>query len=331
MPSRLPIDARLPTEQLISVVRPAMGTEFEVLLRRDAERAAIESALQTLLWVQHLEQVLSIYQAHSELSQLNRVADQGPVRCSDPLIDVLALANQVSEQTDGAFDVTAGPLIEAWGFTKRAGRKPDADEIQRALERVGYQHLEIDRLEKQVRFLRPAMQINLGAIGKGFALDQAAAQLKVAGVEDFLIHGGQSSVVARGRRRPDEPGWPVAIGHPIRQQRQLGRVWLHNEALSTSGSGRQFFHFRGQRMGHVIDPRSGWPAGDALSLTLISRSAAESDSLATGLFVMGSQAACDFVAREDRLAIVCVMPTSRGNEVETRAVSLDAQRWQPFS
>jgi thiamine biosynthesis lipoprotein len=136
------------------------------------------------------------------------------------------------------------------------------------------------------------MMINLGAIGKGDALDRLARELTAAGVTDFLIHGGQSSVIARGDQVPgSDLGWAIGIAHPTKPQRRLAGVWLKDQAIGTSGSGKQFFHHRGRRYGHVIDPRTGQPAGDLLSLTVIMTSAADADACATGLFVAGSESA----------------------------------------
>lgn len=307
-----------------------MATEFEVLLPAEVDREAPEIALEALEWIRTLEGIFSVYRADSDISKLNREASDGAVRVDRHLYRIVEQAIAISKTTDGAFDITAGPLVDAWGFTNRSGRKPSDDELAAALACVGYQKIELDPDQQTIRFKQPGMRINLGAIGKGYALDQAVAMLVTAGVEDFLIHGGQSSIVARGNRRPGEQGWPIALSHPIRPQRKLGRIWLHNESLSTSGSGKQFFHYRGQRLGHMIDPRSGWPSGDLLSMTLIAKVAAESDALATGLFVEGSEKAMQFVQTHPGHGIVGVASGIRHNEVEVTATGILTDHWEPF-
>ena len=128
------------------------------------------------------------------------------------------------------------------------------------------------------------------AIGKGDALDRIAARLQADGISDFLLHGGSSSVVAVGDQEEGSGlGWAVGIAHPTKPKRRLGGIWLRNRALATSGSGKQFFHHRGRRYGHVIDPRTGYPAGDLMSLTVIMESAADADACATGFFVAGQR------------------------------------------
>ena len=145
-----------------------------------------------------------------------------------------------------------------------------------------------------MQFAKPGMAINLGAIGKGDALDRLVEKLLQSGVQNFLIHGGKSSIVARGNQHVDSGhsdygrGWKVGIAHPTKPQRRLKGIWLRDQSLATSGSGKQFFHYQGRRFGHVIDPRTGYPAGDLLSLTLLHESAAAADACATGLFVAGS-------------------------------------------
>jgi thiamine biosynthesis lipoprotein len=238
-----------------------------------------------------IESALTIYRDDSEISRVNALASAQPVPLSEETFALLQKALQWSERTGGAFDITAGPLVEAWGFTRRSGRKPSSNEIDAARQRVGYRQLELSAAARTVRFAKPGMSINLGAIGKGDALDRLAALLRHGGLNDFLIHGGNSSVIAAGDQiRGSGLGWPVGIAHPTKPRRRLAGLWLRDRALATSGSGKQFFHHRGRRYGHVIDPRTGFPAGDLLSLTVLMTSAADADACATGLFVAGSEA-----------------------------------------
>lgn len=268
-----------------------MATEFVVMLAAGAH-GAVESAVAALDQLEELEAEWSVFRDDSEVSRLNRAAADAPVRVSASTFALLERAIQWSEWTDGAFDVTAGPLVQAWGFGQRRGRKPTAEEIEAAQSRVGYQHLRLDRQRQSVAFAKPGMSINLGAIGKGEAIDLLAQRLVASGVENFLIHGGQSSVLARGDQAPGSgKGWAVGIAHPTKPSRRLTGVWLRDAALGTSGSGKQFFHHRGRRYGHVIDPRTGYPAGDLLALTVVTETACDADACATGFFVAGSERA----------------------------------------
>ncbi len=276
------------SDLISSVSRPAMATEFVVMLAA-AHQGAMEQALDALELVDDIEQRLTIYRPDSEISRVNRDAASHPVQVSESTFELIETAIRWSQQTGGRFDITAGPLVKAWGFTERKGRKPPTDEIQAALEVVGFEKLILDPDKRTIAFAVPGMSINLGGIGKGHALDRIAERLLASGVTDFLIHGGQSSVLARGNQSTSvDRGWAVGIGHPTRPNRRLAGVWLSDAALGTSGSGKQFFHHRGKRFGHVIDPVSGYPTTDLVSLTLRTSSATDADAAGTGYFLAGS-------------------------------------------
>lgn len=273
---------------LTEVTRKAMATEFAILLPPQS-LDSVELAVTTLERLDQIEQTLTIYDDGSEVSQINRIAGQRPVPASQPTFQLIERALQWSRRTRGAFDITAGPLVKAWGFTERSGRKPSADEVATALAKVGYHHLKLNREQQTVQFDLPEMSINLGGIGKGDALDQIANELRRGGLDDFLLHGGNSSVLAAGDQIANSGlGWAIGIAHPTKPKRRLAGVRLRNQALATSGSGKQFFHHRGKRYGHVIDPRTGFPAGDLASLTVITDSAADADACGTGLYVAGT-------------------------------------------
>ncbi|MDA8746546.1 FAD:protein FMN transferase [Rubripirellula amarantea] len=293
MPSSVPPTEPLrvappPGSPLVThVSHAAMATNFVVLLPENQSHQ-VETAVQALESLDDIEAKLTVYRPSSEVSRINQGGQQW-TKVSAETFSIIEKAILWSTQTNGAFDISAGPLIEAWGFTQRSGRKPNQAQIETALQQVGYQFIELDVDTRRVRFAKPGMSINLGAIGKGEALDCVKRYLMHAGVDDFLIHGGSSSVVARGDQFPgSELGWAVGIAHPTKPKHRLAGVWLKNASVATSGSGKQFFHHKGKRFGHVIDPRTGYPAGDLLSLTVLTNSAADADAMATGLFVAGT-------------------------------------------
>lgn len=265
-----------------------MATDFQVLLPGSSQPAQVDAVVAAMELLEPIEATLTVYQSDSETSRINREASLGPVRVGPMVIDILQRAVQLSAVTDGAFDVTAGPLVEAWGFTTRSGRRPSAEQIQAARARVGWQHLEIDLQAGTVRFAMPDMRINFGAIGKGYALDRIAQRMRETGVNDFLLHGGNSSVIAAGDAESGSgEGWRVGLQHPTRPRQRLGGIVLRDMSLATSGSGKRHFHYRGRRYGHVIDPRNGHPAGEFLSLSVLTPQATDADAIATGLFVGG--------------------------------------------
>lgn len=316
---------------LIQVGRTAMACEFEIFLNGAQYSHGPDAALEALDLVERLEDQLSVYRGDSEVSRLNRRAATEFVPIERCLFALLRQAVELWRRTGGAFDITSGPLTKAWGFYRRQGRVPPEDELAAARASVGSQHLEWDEADEAVRFARPGMEINLGAIGKGYALDRCADQLSAAGVGDFLLHGGTSSVVARGSRAgssPERPGWSVALRHPLRPDRRLAEFRLVDRALGTSGSGNQFFFHQGRRLAHVIDPRSGRPAEQVLSATVLAPTAAEADALSTAFFVGGEAVAAEYCGEHPEVAAALVLPAAGSGASALRAFNLTDADWR---
>ena len=315
---------------LIQIGRPAMATTFQVFLNAGQHTHGPDSALAALDAVERIEDRLSIYRPDSEISQLNDRAADDAVVVSPELFELLSLSTQLAEETDGAFDVTSTPLSKLWGFHDRCGRFPAPDEIAEVLGRVGSHWLQLDPTSRGIRFERPGMQVNLGSIGKGFALDRCADQFEADEVESFLVHGGKSSILAGGNRLGVEGGgWWVALAHPFREGVRLGDIRLVDRALATSGSGNQFFHYQGRRFGHILDPRSGRPVEGPLSTTVVAPTATLADALATAFHVMGREAAQQYCTTRPELGVLFAEPTRRSGGIELTTFGLDESCWRP--
>ncbi len=327
------ISAQVPAGDtlLLAVARQAMACEWEVLLNQHQYPHGAEAAMQALDLVEQLEALHSVYRMHSDFSAINRFGAIRPVAVSQDTFQLLELARDIHQLTAGAFDLTAGSLSQAWGFSRRAGRMPNESEIATALELVGGEFVELDAAQRQVKFGQPGVVLNPGGIGKGYALDRASGKLIAAGLLNFMMHGGLSSVVAHGDRQHRETGggWLVALKHPWRWEEPLGTIRLCNQALGTSGSGKQFFHFRGQRYSHIIDPRSGWPATGMMSTTVVCPSAAVADALATALFVMGLEKAREFCQLHPQLGAVLVYSDAKSSAMRLETHNLTAENWLP--
>ena len=307
-----------PTAYLMHAGRRAMAAEFQVYFNAEENDDATEAVMAGLDQIEALERQMTIYQSSSEISRLNQQAAEQPVKVEAQLFALLELAARIYEHTGGAFDITSGPLSQVWGFSRRQGRFPQAEELQEALDRVGGRWLEFDRQQQTIRFQKPGLEINLGGIGKGYALDRCSEILRTWGVENFLIHGGLSSVLAYGNRAETgpEPGWRVGVLHPLREERRLTEIRLHNRAMGTSGSGKQFFYHQGRRYGHVLDPRNGQPAEGVLSATVLAPTAAEADALATAFYVMGAEASLHYCREHPEISTLIATPARRAGEVE---------------
>ena len=315
---------------LVHVARRAMACEFEVRLPAGQSPRGTQLALEALDLVEELEAQISVFQQGSEICQINRTAARKPVEVEPRLFELLELSMRLHGETGGAFDLTSTPLWEVWGFARRAGTIPDPEQLAEARRRVGSHQVELDGRQNTVRFLRPGVQLNLGSIGKGYALDRCAERLVEGGVQDVLIHGGQSSVLARGSQAPgpdgsteDSPrGWGVGIRHPFRPGRRLAEIRLCHRGLGTSSSWSQSFMYKGRRYGHILDPRTGQPAEGILSATVVAPTAAMADGLSTAFYVMGPQEALDYCRQRPEIATVLVCPTRRGGGIDIQTAGL---------
>jgi len=321
------------TDFLFQATRRIMACDFQVTLDAQLHPAGPETAMAALDIVEQLDAELSVYRESSQVSQLNQLAARQPVAVDPDLFELLEHCRELWEQTDGAFDITSTPLSRAWGFYRREGRMPSTGEVEDARAAVGSQWMKLERKELTVHFEQPQLEINLGSIGKGYALDRCAAWL-AADVEDFIIHGGYSSILARGNRKTagaDQDGWQVAVRHPLKPRERLIELTLKDCAAGTSGSANQFFYHGGKRYSHVLDPRSGWPAEGVLSVTVLCRTAADADALATAFFVMGIEQARQYVKDHPEVRAVLICPGTRSGATDVHLVGLAPDSWKLLS
>lgn len=289
-----------------------MACRFEVVLPGDAPQH-IGPARAALDEVDRLEAELSVFRDTSALVHVNQHAATVSVAVGAELFELLACCQRTHTETEGAFDITSTPLSRCWGFLRREGRVPSPDEIDDARACVGMDLVALERATRTVRFKRAGVELNLGAIGKGYALDRAATHLAAAGVHDALLSAGGSSVLAIGGSRR---GWPVDLRSKRVTRGRIARVHLRDCALATSGAGEQYIDADGQRYGHVLDPRTGWPASGLLSATVVTTSAAVADALSTAFLVAGAALAERYCATHvDTLVVLTVDDAAQSTRV----------------
>lgn len=308
---------------LLRYSRRAMACDFEVILNAGQYPQHAEAALAALDLVEALEAQLSSYREQSEISRLNRTAAAAPIEVEPRLWQLFASAVEWSKQTGGAYDITAGPLSRVWGFMHRAGAVPAPERLAEALARVGSQHLLLDPVAWTARFAVPGMELNLGGIGKGYALDRCGEIFANMAVSDYLLHGGQSSLLARGSQASTPgSGWRVGICDPLRPHQRLTELWLKDRAISTSSAGLQHFVHQGRKYGHLLDPRTGWPAEGLLSVTVLATTAAEAEAFSTACYVLGLEESRRLCRDRADLAAVLIAPGTRAGSVAAYAVNL---------
>lgn len=276
----------------VTLARHAMATRFELVLHGEDEttlRAAGEEALRE---VDRLENQLSLYRPGSEIAQLNARAAREAVQVSPELFALLQQAQRLHGETDGAFDITIGPLVRCWGFMTNEGRMPAPEAVAEARAKVGMELVQLDSARRTVRFAREGVMLDLGAIGKGYAVERGAELLRDAGVTSALFHGGTSTVCAIGHP-PEAEAWTVAIEHPPATVGnlpfpELPVVRLRDESLSISAIWGRVFQADGRNFGHVIDPRTGQPVDGAWLSAVVLPAATETDALSTALLTLGA-------------------------------------------
>lgn len=314
-PSPEPVPFAVPDLTLVRVSRRAMATTFEIALPLGTPRA-VEAAEAALDLVDEIEAELTVYRDDSTVSRLNAAAATEAVPVGESLFDLLVRSAVLSRETGGAFDVASGALVKAWGFFRREGRVPTPAERAAALANSGIRHVVLDTASRTVKFLRRGLELNFGAIGKGYALDRAAALLaRDWGIRSALLHAGGSSVFALGTPPSDPRGWPIAVRHPSEPDRTLATVRLCDEGFGTSAATFQFFEYNGKKLGHLLDPRIGWPASGTASASCVAPTAAEADARSTAFFVLGASAAEEQCRSRPDLAAILLTDTDAAEPV----------------
>jgi thiamine biosynthesis lipoprotein len=291
---------------------PAMGSTYTLKIAGAtpvAPAAAHDAAHDAL---QAVERLMSTYLADSEVARLNRAPAGAPVALSADTFAVLALAAEIARDTDGAFDVTVAPVVDAWGFGPSRGRRVVGDDERRALlARVGRDKLALDAGRRTAVKARADVAADLSAIAKGYGVDQAARALDALGVANYMVEAG-GEVRTRGRNAEGAP-WQIAVEAPDAvPQRPWLVVPLADRSLATSGDYRIFFEQDGQRYCHEIDPAAGEPIGSGVaSVSVVDADCARADALATALMVMGETRGAAFATERGIAAYFIVRDGSR--------------------
>ncbi len=309
----------------------AMATRFELVLHGEDDVRLRASGEEALAEIQRLDAQLSFYRPSSEISRINARAAAGPVRVEPRLFRLLQTARRLHTETGGAFDLTVAPLMQCWGFTGNTGRLPEPEALAEARRRTGMHLVTLDEADFTVAFVRPGVRLDLGAIGKGYAIEEAARILIDAGVRSAFLHGGTSTIHAIGAPHDGER-WNVALPYPDTDADApidhdvLAVVPLENEALSVSAVWGKAFVVDGTTYGHVLDPRSGRPVEGALLAAVAGPSATACDALSTALLVLGRDAKELLAGFGDSLRAVVVCPTDERGEFEVIEAGIDVKR-----
>jgi len=289
--------------QVYTIEGPIMGTQYHVKVVLGPERVALLPQLQegVLQALREVDTLMSTYKPDSEISRFNRLQSQDWYSLSPATFEVLDLGLDISKKTNGAFDMTVGPLVNLWGFgpERRPDQIPTAATVRKIKQSVGYRLLELRQDPFSLRKKKPQVQVDLSAIAKGYAVDRVASYLLGQEVGDFLVEvGGEIRI---NGEKPDGETWRLAIESPQENQRQVHRVLkVTNVAMATSGEYRNYYEMDGKRFSHTVDPRTGFTINHTLaSVSVIDASCARADALATAFMVMGTKQAMEYAVKNN--------------------------------
>jgi FAD:protein FMN transferase len=311
----------LATLQLVSAAAPpvryedshdAMGTVFTVVAYGEDKEFLAEVVREVFDEIDQLDAQMSNYKPQSELSGINRDAARHPVLVEPKLFGLIQDSLRTSQETDGAFDITVGPLLKVWGFFRGQGRIPSDSELASVMRRIGYRHVKLDSERREIWFNTPGVELDLGAIAKGYALDRAVELLRSEGISSALISSGTSSICALGAP-PGETGWKISIRDPFDAKRVADTVRIKNYSLSVSGDYEKFFKLQGRIYSHIFSPKTGRPVENMLSTAVLAPLGETSDSLSTSFYVMGPKRTESYLAQHPNLRVIFYLPgTSAG-------------------
>jgi thiamine biosynthesis lipoprotein len=291
---RLDVDSGPNTVDVDSGYQLVMGTFARVVsVAKDSDTAqkCIQAALAE---IRKVDELMSDYKSESEIGRANAEAADHPVQVGEWTFEVLTRSVEFSKLTDGAFDVTVGPLVDLFRTAKKVGAAPTQEQIAQTRTKVGFEKLELDEQNKTVRFTVEGMRLDLGAIAKGYAVDKAIDAAKRTGAAGAMVDLG-GNIRCFGSAPKGRDHWLIGIQDPnsaIEGTREGGLVLtlkLTNESIATSGDYQQFALIAGKRYSHILDPHTGWSAEGLSSVTIITDNATDADALSTSVSVIGIQ------------------------------------------
>ncbi|MGC8828394.1 MAG: FAD:protein FMN transferase [Verrucomicrobiia bacterium] len=276
----------------LMLARNAMATRFELVLYGCDEHNLKAAGEEALNEIERIESRISPFKPDSEISLINQKAYFSPIRASIEVYQLLKTAKQIWQNSDGAFDITIGELMKLWGFRENSNIQSSPEAIEKIRKNCGMRLVQLDNSTQSVKFLSREVKIDLGAIGKGYAIDQAIDILQESGVKSALLHGGTSTTSAIGTP-PDLDGWNIAIEIPpetfLDFKGRIATIKLSDNSLSISGIWGRVNRFGDKTVGHIIDPRNGMPANKIMLAAAVCKSATYSDALSTALLVAGEE------------------------------------------
>jgi thiamine biosynthesis lipoprotein len=305
------IKAADPPLSRFTFTEPHMGTQFKIILYAGDQTTAKTVAKAAFQRIADLDVIITDYRSTSELMRLCQKAGEEPVRVSEDLFRVLERSQEVARLSDGAFDVTIGPVVLLWRQARRTHEMPDSKKLAQARELVGYRNLLLNAKNRTVQLLKPGMRLDLGGIGKGYAADAALAVIKDRGINQALVAAGGD--IAVSGPPPETEGWTIGIAPLLDPDAKPKRyLILHDAAVSTSGDSEQYLEFNGKRYSHIVDPKTGVGLTDRMSVTVVAPNGTTADPLTKVVSVLGPERGFEIIDSIEGVAALIVRKTDQG-------------------
>ena len=297
-----------------------MGSDFEITVVAITQLEADKQIAIAIGEISRIEALISSWKPTSQTSNINKNAGVAPVQVSEELFSLIQRALQISNLTDGAFDISYASMDKLWKYDGSMTQMPSKEAIKKSVAKVGYKDIVVDPKNSTVFLKNKGMKIGFGAIGKGYAADKAKKLLISNGVSGGIINA--SGDINSWGSKPSGSSWQVAITNPLNKNKAFAMLPI-KDAVVTSGNYEKYVTFNSRRYSHIIDPRTGYPAQGIISVTVFAPKAELADALATSVFVMGVETGIDRI--NQLKAVECIIITDTGNIITSNNLTLNTQ------
>ena len=296
-----------------------MGSRFSITVVASNEKEANTNIDLAVNEITRIEKLISSWDPSSQTSNINRNAGKQPVKVSKELFNLIERSIAISKLTDGAFDISYASMDRIWKYDGSMTEMPSKAEIEKSVSKIGYKNIILNKNDQTVFLKEEGMKIGFGGIGKGYAADKAKVLLMSKGVKGGIINAS-GDLNAWGKQF-DGKDWMVAITNPLNKEKAFTWMPVNNSAVVTSGNYEKFVKFDGTRYSHIIDPRTGYPSTDIISVTIFTQSAELADGLSTSIFVMGVETGLHFINQMKNVECIIVDEDNnihRSNNIELK-------------
>ena len=315
----LVFSCELYSQEIIKKSAYLMGSDFEITVVTESRVEGIKAIQLAVEEINRIENLISSWKTTSETSKINQAAGITPVKVSKELFELIDRSLKISKLTDGAFDISYASMDKIWKFDGSMTTFPPEEQIKNSISKVGYEHVLLNPENSSVFLKLKGMKIGFGAIGKGYAADQAKSLLQDMGIAAGIINA--SGDINSWGTKPDGANWQVAITNPLKKDSSYGTFPIYNQAVVTSGNYEKFVKFNGKQYSHIIDPRTGYPSSGILSVTIFAPKAELADALATAVFVLGADIGLDRI--NQLMQVECILVKEDGSVEFSKNIKLN--------